>query len=95
MIAEGFVDEVKSLLASGYAASLPSMSALGYRELVSHLQGDIALNAALELTKYSTHDFIRRQEIWFRGHDNGILWHNVTELDTNTILKSVSGWMQE
>jgi tRNA dimethylallyltransferase len=95
MIADGFVDEVKSLLASGYAASLPSMSALGYRELVSYIQGNIALDAAIELTKFSTHDFIRRQEIWFRGHDNGILWHNVTELDTNTILKSVSGWMQE
>jgi tRNA dimethylallyltransferase len=95
MIADGFVDEVKSLLASGYAASLPSMSALGYRELVSHIQGNIALDAAIELTKFSTHDFIRRQEIWFRGHDNGILWHNVTELDTNTILKSIAAWMQE
>jgi len=95
MIADGFVDEVKSLLASGYAASLPSMSALGYRELVSHIQGDIALDAAIELTKFSTHDFIRRQEIWFRGHDNGILWHNVTELDTNTILNSIAAWMQE
>jgi tRNA dimethylallyltransferase len=95
MIADGFVDEVKSLLARGYAASLPSMSALGYRELVSHIQGNIALDAAIELTKFSTHDFIRRQEIWFRGHDNGILWHNVTELDTNTILNSIAAWIQE
>jgi tRNA dimethylallyltransferase len=95
MIVDGFVDEVKSLLASGYAASLSSMSALGYRELVSHIQGNIALDAAIELTKFSTHDFIRRQEIWFRGHDNGILWHNVTELDTNTILKSIAAWIQE
>ena len=95
MIADGFVAEVKSLLEAGYAASLPAMSALGYRELVSHLQGNITLDAAIELTKFSTHDFIRRQEIWFRGHDNGILWHNVTELDTNTILTSIAGWIQE
>lgn len=95
MIADGFVDEVTSLLERGYAPSLPSLSALGYREIVSHLQGNISLAEAVELTKNSTHDFIRRQEIWFRGHDNGILWHNVTELDINTILNAIAEWVQE
>jgi tRNA dimethylallyltransferase len=95
MIADGFVEEVKSLLDNGYPASLPSMSALGYREIASHIQGNISLDETLELTKNSTHDFIRRQEIWFRGHDNGILWHNVTKLDTNTILTTIARWMQE
>ena len=95
MIAEGFVTEVQSLLAKGYSPALPSMSALGYREIVSHLQGAITLDEAITLTKNSTHDFIRRQEIWFRGHDNGILWHNVSEIDTKTILKDIENWLQE
>lgn len=95
MIAEGFVDEVKMLINKGYAPALPSMSALGYREIATYLEGNITLAEAVELTKNSTHDFIRRQEIWFRGHDNGILWHNVTEIDINTVLKNTELWLQE
>jgi tRNA dimethylallyltransferase len=95
MIADGFVTEVQLLLDKGYSPTLPSMSALGYREIVSHLQGEITLEEATTLTKNSTHDFIRRQEIWFRGHDNGILWHNVSEMDTKTILQDIESWLQE
>lgn len=95
MVVDGFIGEVQSLLDKGYTASLPSMTALGYREIASHIQGKIALDEAIILTKNSTHDFIRRQEIWFRGHDNGILWHNVSKLDTNTVLKDVEKWMRE
>ncbi|MDQ7024760.1 MAG: tRNA (adenosine(37)-N6)-dimethylallyltransferase MiaA [Anaerolineae bacterium] len=95
MIADGFVDEVQSLLDNGYAASLPSMTALGYREIVSYIQGEISLDEAIILTKNSTHDFIRRQEIWFRGHDNGILWHNILEIDANTVVNDIVKWMQE
>ena len=95
MITEGFVAEVQSLLDKGYSPAMPSMSALGYREMVSHLQDTITLEEAISLTKNSTHDFIRRQEIWFRGHDNGILWHNVSDMDIQTILKDIENWLQE
>jgi tRNA dimethylallyltransferase len=95
MVADGFVAEVQSLLDKGFVRSLSSMSALGYREIASYLQGDISLDEALELTKNSTHDFIRRQEIWFRGHDNGILWHNVIDIDTKSLLKDIEKWVQE
>jgi tRNA dimethylallyltransferase len=71
------------------------MSALGYREIAAHLAGVLSLEDALEQTKISTHQFIRRQEIWFRGHDNGILWHNGSTMNVPKLLGSLATWKQE
>lgn len=95
MIENGFVDEVRTLLDMGYNRNLPSMSALGYREILDHLLDDLDLDEAIQLTKNSTHNFIRRQEIWFRGHDNGILWHNIETLAPQQLIDDIAQWMQE
>jgi len=95
MMAAGFLAEVQMLLDRGYNCDLPSMSALGYRELVGHLLDDMPLDEAVQLVKFNTHDFIRRQEVWFKGHDNGILWHNINDLDKEQLLASIALWRQE
>lgn len=95
MIEAGFVAEVQRLLEMGYNPSLPAMSALGYREIIAHLREGLALEEAVTLTKNSTHDFIRKQEIWFRGHDNDILWHNSRDIETAQVIDSLAAWMQE
>jgi tRNA dimethylallyltransferase len=41
MFANGFIDEVKRLLEKGYSPSLPTMSAIGYRECVGVIQGEL------------------------------------------------------
>ena len=41
MFANGLLDEVKGLLAKGYSSDLPTMSAIGYRECVSVIEGQI------------------------------------------------------
>src|SRR5262249_23169545 len=43
MFANGFLEEVKSLLAKGYAPSLPTMSAIGYRECTKVVGGEISV----------------------------------------------------
>lgn len=95
MIANGFIDEVRTLLDMGYNRNLASMSALGYREIVDHLLDDSPIEEAIQQTKFSTHNFIRRQEIWFRGHDNGILWHNIETLNRKNLIDDIAQWMQE
>ena len=93
MIAAGFVAEVRSLLESGYDRRLPSLSAVGYQEIAAHLLDDLPLAEAIERAKFSTHDFIRRQDVWFRGHDSGILWHNVEALDRDGLARDLRDWI--
>ena len=94
MIENGFVEEVQHLLDMGYNRDLPSMSGLGYLEIAEHLLDDMPLEEAIEKTKFSTHEFIRRQDVWFRGHDHGILWHNVEKLDVDHIEQSILSWLE-
>lgn len=95
MMEAGFLEEVRTLLDMGYNRNLPSMTALGYREMVAHLLEDISLEETVQFVKFSTHNFIRRQEIWFRGHDNGILWHNIEDMDHKLLIDEIADWMQE
>lgn len=94
MIEKGFLEEVKDLLTMGYSRDLPAMSGVGYRELTAHLLDDLPLAEAIQQTKFRTHDFIRRQDVWFRGHDPGIIWHNSIDIDTETIIMTVRNWLQ-
>lgn len=93
MIEAGFVREVRNLLNMGFDRNLPAMSGLGYLEIAEHLLDGAPLEAAIERGKFSTHDFIRRQDVWFRGHDNGILWHNVEEIEADSLAKTVTDWI--
>ncbi|MCL4505906.1 MAG: tRNA (adenosine(37)-N6)-dimethylallyltransferase MiaA [Chloroflexi bacterium] len=74
MLGRGWLDEVRRLLAelaergitAGAALRLPSMSALGYRELVGVIQGQLTLDEAVTHIKRETRRFIRAQDTWFR-----------------------------
>ena len=95
MMAEGFLEEVQRLLIRGYDRRLPSMTGLGYAELTSHLLDGEPLESAIQRTKHNTHDFIRRQDIWFRGHDRGIVWHNGERIDTVALGNTLRDWLKE
>ncbi len=74
MLEQGFVDEVESLLAAGYSTDLPTMSAIGYREITQFLAGEISLTEAVETIKRKTRIFVRRQANWFKPDDERIRW---------------------
>jgi tRNA dimethylallyltransferase len=77
MLAAGWLDEVRRLL-ERFPPDLPALSGLGYRELIHHLQGELALTEAVKLVKRSTRQFIKRQQTWFR-RDERIHWFDVTQ----------------
>jgi len=79
MFANGFLEEVKGLLASGYSPSLPTMSAIGYRECVDALEGRIKVEEAKQLIRRATRVFVRRQANWFKESDPNIAWFRVEE----------------
>lgn len=73
MIADGFIEEVRRLLASGYGRSLKPMQALGYRHLAAHLAGEIGRDEAIRLIKRDTRRYARRQLTWFTA-EKDLTW---------------------
>lgn len=94
MMAQGFLDEVRGLLARGYSRSLPSMSGLGYAQLTAHLLDGVPLDEAVQATQIATHNFIRRQYTWFRGHDHAIVWHNVDSAPRSDLIDAARRWLE-
>ena len=89
MYANGLMDEVKGLLARGYSPSLPTMSAIGYRECVQALEGKITVEEAKQLTRRATRVFVRRQANWFKESDPNILWFLVSDGIVDEIEKNI------
>ena len=79
MFANGFVDEVKGLLEKGYSPTLPSMSAIGYRECVSVVKGLLTEDQAKVEIRRVTRVFVRRQANWFKESDPNITWFKVQD----------------
>jgi tRNA dimethylallyltransferase len=77
MMASGFVDEVKNLLAGGCAEALAVRQSLGYSELMLHLEGSLTLEEAGDLIKQHTRNFAKRQMTWFRK-ERDITWIDIT-----------------
>ena len=74
MMEQGLVRETRMLISMGYAPDLPSMSSMGYREMVLHLNSQLDLAEAVQRIKYATHRLARRQLTWFRAWDPRIRW---------------------
>lgn len=69
MLEAGLVDEVKGLVAQGYADDIMRLKSLGYREILSYVQGERPYDEAVELMKMYTRRYAKRQLTWFRGDD--------------------------
>ena len=74
MFASGFLNEVRALLSKGYSPSLPSMSAIGYREAVRVAKAEWSEDQAKVEMRRMTRIFVRRQSNWFKESDPQIRW---------------------
>ena len=92
MLAAGWVDEVRSLIDSGYGPELPSMSSLGYREIADHLRGLLSLEEAADAVRRGTRRFARRQRAWFKPADARIRWFDA-ETERREALRYASEWL--
>ena len=76
MIEEGLVDEVRRLLAKPW--SKEGRAAVGYREIVNHLEGRVSLGEAEKAIVRDTMRFTRRQATWFKTFTDAT-WIGATE----------------
>jgi len=94
MFANGFVDEVKGLLAKGYSENLPTMSAIGYRECVGVIKGQLTVEQAKVEMRRVTRIFVRRQGNWFKESDKNIKWFEAGDVDVETsVRRAILGWI--
>ncbi len=73
MISKGLINEVKTLLEEGKLASRTSRQAIGYKEIIAYLEGEITFSQAVEEIKKKTRQFAKRQLTWFKA-DRRVQW---------------------
>ncbi len=96
MLAAGLVEEVRDLLEKGYSPDLPTLSAIGYREIRAYIQGQIPLDEALVQMKRQTRRFVRHQGAWFSEKDPSIHWFEVgpgTVDEVAALIQDPAAWM--
>jgi len=77
MITEGLVEEVRGLLALDPPMSRTAAQALGYKEMIDHIEGRVPLAVARDEIVLRTTQFAVRQERWYR-RDPRIRWVDVS-----------------
>jgi tRNA dimethylallyltransferase len=81
MINSGLVDEVKSLMDEEKPMSKQARCAIGYAEIIEHLNGRINLDNAIESIKINSRRLAKSQRTWFKTFTN-VHWLDITEDET-------------
>ncbi len=73
MIEQGLIDETKGLLKK-YGRISNIVDTIGYKEIISYLDGELTLDEAKDKLKQNTRNYAKRQLTWFRKNEN-IKWN--------------------
>ena len=76
----GLVDEAQSLISSGLREGKTSSMAIGYRQALAQLDGELSQQEAIDQTVQLTQRYARRQMSWFR-RDERINWFDYQQPD--------------
>lgn len=94
MVEDGLAGEVRGLLEAGYTWELPSMSGLGYAQWRPYFAGEQSLDETITAIQQATRAFARRQVTWFKGHDTGIIWLDMSQGDPEAEgIRLVEDWI--
>ena len=90
MLADGLVEEVRSLLRAGFREGLTAPQAIGYKEVVAALEGACSLDDAIAQIKIATHRYAKRQRTWFRK-DERIHWIGANDANVEEMTRQALG----
>ncbi len=87
MVKSGLIEEVKGLLEHGIEPKPEggAMQAIGYKEIVSALRGEMTMERAIDLIKQGSRRYAKRQWTWFR-HDPRTKWFDWTAYESESAL---------
>ena len=96
MMEEGLLQEVERLKEEGLRRGMVSMQGLGYKELLSFLDGEWSLDEAVRILKRDTRHFAKRQLTWFR-RERDVVWIDKQQYhyDEAAILESMLQVLRE
>lgn len=80
MMEEGLVEEVRKLKEMGCDSAMVSMQGLGYKEILSYLEGECTLDEAVYKIKRDTRHFAKRQITWFK-RERDVIWLHKPDYD--------------
>lgn len=81
MIDAGLLEEAKEIYDKKYDKSLPSMQAIGYKELFEYFDGKIDIDKSKEIIKQRTRNYAKRQLTWFKNNAD-VKFFTVNSFDT-------------
>lgn len=90
MVELGLVEEVRGLMERGLAETLTAKQAIGYKEIVSALRGEVSLEEALDSIKRSSRRYAKRQYTWFNA-DKRIHWFDISAEGQDEVVRKVVG----
>lgn len=70
MVQDGLLEEIQGLLAQGLPPTATSLQAIGYKEPLAALRGEMTMAAALEQVKRESRRYAKRQLTWFRRNED-------------------------
>jgi len=91
MLKSGWIEEVEMLLES-YPPELKPLQAIGYREIVEHLQNKLKQEALVKKIQLRTRQYAKRQMTWFR-REAKIAWHQPD--DEAAILDKIKVYLEK
>ena len=95
MVAAGLLDEVRRLASAPRPLGKEASQSLGYKEMLAHLDGESALDEAVEMLKLHTRQFAKAQMTWFKRMEN-IEWFDVTPDETaNHVAERLAAFLRE
>ena len=88
MVSLGALEECRAAMDSWWDEILPSCKAIGAKELIYHLKGELGLTEAVEAAKLQSRRYAKRQRTWFRSRMQ--TWHKLhisdNEIDYSLLL---------
>ncbi len=95
MLENGLIDEVKKLKESGLSVKNQSMRAIGYKEVLSYLDGEIDYDRMVEILKQHSRNYAKRQLTFLRGMKN-VVYVDTADIEKaeKEIFEKVEDWLK-
>ncbi|MDK9707725.1 MAG: tRNA (adenosine(37)-N6)-dimethylallyltransferase MiaA [Desulforhopalus sp.] len=90
MIDDGLEGEVRKLMSMGYSKSLKPFGAIGYRHMISYLEGELNFDEMVSTLARDTRRYAKRQYTWFSKIED-LLWFETG--DQSQIAQLVDKWL--